>query len=332
MEGVTDTETDVASSVIPSPPVKKARLRKPVNTARDVVKDLNYLVPQPSIILQEEATGSEVSVSQHPETQILVIDEGTSDQMSSVVYIPQLEQPTPDSNNEGITTVLNTILLNQSNILDNQMKMMQWMANMQTKQEYLMNVVLDGNSIGAAHNKQLEMMFKPISSSDELNKLEEDLKDPEVLQKYLTNMNFICGANGKGNGLDCCYKLIDYFMTREFLTECSWTGNCRVGEESKSNDTAVGEVSDTSKVALKFFKRTRTLFMKLILLADKDFTEIDCDAFFKRVMRNSKQRLTVKAMSKHKNRPKNLKYNTRKIEHGKDGHSKLDDENNDKEN
>ena len=127
-------------------------------------------------------------------------------------------------------------------------------------------------------------------------------------------MKFVCGSEGKSNGVDCCYKLIDYFFTREFLTECSWTGNSRIKDENKAvNGQSVEGPDSGGKIPLKFYRNVRTLFLKLIIEADKDFTELKCEEFFKRVMKNSKQRLNAKTCSKHKSRPKNLKYTERKL-------------------
>lgn len=235
---------------------------------------------------------------------------GTNDE-SSLVIIPQVTGTTDGGQTNN---VWDAILMNQTNILENQMRMMQHMATMQTNMEYLTQAVFDNNSCRTPPTDQAEILAKPVSSAEELNKLEESLKDEGVLQKFVANMSFICGTNGKANGVDCCYKLVDYFLTREFLTECSWTGKCRVGDENRSDNAPAVEGSQTncSKVPIKFFKHFRTLFLKLVLLAGKDFTEIKCEEFFKRVMKNSKQRLGVKASSKHKNRPKNLKYAARK--------------------
>lgn len=151
----------------------------------------------------------------------------------------------------------------------------------------------------SVHNN--ENLIQPVNSLEELNALEETLKNDATMRNHIDGMCFICGNSGKSNGTDCCYKLIDYFVTRHFLLRCSWTGNARALNPKQSTN---------SKVPLKFYKGFRKLFLKLVMLADKDFTEMDCESFFKRVMKNSKQRLEAKInASKHKNRPTKLKYN-----------------------
>ncbi|XP_055528914.1 uncharacterized protein LOC129720965 [Wyeomyia smithii] len=81
-------------------------------------------------------------------------------------------------------------------------------------------------------------------------------------EKYIRNMSFICGTSGKANGMDSCYKLVDFFLTRPFLLQCSWTGNSRPTGMNQSGVNEPGKVTETSKIALKFFKRFRALFLK----------------------------------------------------------------------
>lgn len=109
-------------------------------------------------------------------------------------------------------------------------------------------------------------------------------------------MSVICGKSGKENGLDVCYKLIDYFIDRNFLKMCSWTGNTREKDASGS------------KIAVKYFKNFRNCFLKVVRLADIEFSEQKCDIFLKRVLKNSTQRSNAKRiLSTHKNRPKKNK-------------------------
>lgn len=140
--------------------------------------------------------------------------------------------------------------------------------------------------------------FEPIDSVEKLTEFEEKLKNETYMNEIVESMAFICGKSGTAIGLDCCYKLIDYFLTRNFVTQCSWTGNTRLGP-------------GIEKVPLKFFESFRKCFRSIITLADSKFTETECEDFFKRVMKNSIQRQksgTIR-QSKHKRRPKNLKYN-----------------------
>ncbi|XP_065075516.1 uncharacterized protein LOC135699241 [Ochlerotatus camptorhynchus] len=213
---------------------------------------------------------------------------------------------------------LKAVLDNQKRILENQAKQLQSMARLQTTMDYVMELLTNDDqphkAVGLTEHAT-ENVVSPVSCLDELNALETLLGEEKRMQQFLTGMTFICANNGKAHGMDCCYKLIDYFFTRQFLTQCSWTGAARLtnsnaerrdGEPSMSNDAG-------GKGSLKCFKKVRKLFLNLILRADRDFSEVNCENFFKTVLKNSKQITISKCQnSKHKNRPKNLKYKSSK--------------------
>lgn len=158
---------------------------------------------------------------------------------------------------------------------------------------------LDFSSIQPPKNQ----LFDPVDSHEEIAELEDKLKNVDYFSQVVNSMSFICGKNGDGIGLDCCYKLIDYFITRQFANQCSWTGNTRTP-------------SGTGKVPLKFYENFRKCFRSVVTLADSKFTETDCDDFFKRILKNSAQRINANQLrqSKHRNRPKNLKYCQGRVE------------------
>lgn len=82
---------------------------------------------------------------------------------------------------------------------------------------------------------------------------------------------------------------------------------------SQQGPPVIGDIG--AKVPLKFYKNVRSLFLNLVMQADKDFSELECEKFFKTVLKNSKQRLSVKVLtSNHKNRPTNMKYNKPSVE------------------
>lgn len=152
-----------------------------------------------------------------------------------------------------------------------------------------------------------DTVIKPVSSLEELEELEKKLQDEAQMRKYINGMSFICGTSDKVRAIDCCYKLIDYFVTRDFLTQCSWTGGARANDGSETS--AEGE---KKKIPMKFYTKIRALFTSLVLLVDRDFSEFQCEKFFKTILKNAKQRLNAKTMtSRQKNRPCNLKYNKR---------------------
>ncbi|XP_055524630.1 uncharacterized protein LOC129718173 [Wyeomyia smithii] len=218
----------------------------------------------------------------------------------------------------GQPHILETLLSNQNKILENQRRMQQMMTSMMTSIDYLTQAVKVNRAAPSTQTPRIDFndlesvcVIQPVNSVDDLNQIEESLKDDAYMRKHLAGMSFICGSNGKANGIDCCYRLIDSFITRSFLLNCSWTGNARDLDGASSAENAR---SDTKrKIPLKFYNRFRTLFFRLVKLADKDFTEVECEVFFKRVLKNSKQRVEAKmTTSKHKNRPSKLKYKRHK--------------------
>lgn len=219
---------------------------------------------------------------------------------------------TNDDENNGIDPVLE----NQRVILENQSKIMQALAKIQTGQDYAMTHChcrtqrLDGSST----KQQVQPAFSAVDSVDDLKALEKSLEDSTKMQTFLSGMSFICGTTGKAQGVDCCYKLIDYFFTRMFLTQCSWTGMVRKSDGNTQQEPSTSADAEP-KIPLKFYGNTRRLFVNLVRQADKDFSELDGEKFFKTILKNSKQRLSAKMLtSKHKNRPTNLKYKKTSVE------------------
>lgn len=214
------------------------------------------------------------------------------------------------------TTNLDTIWENQRTIMENQSKIMQALAKIQTNQEYAMTHCQFPTTHTILPTQEVQHVLTPVDSVDELKALERSLEDGKLEQQFLNGMSFICGITGKAQGTDCCYKLIDYFFTRQFLTQCSWTGMVRLTDANSQQDPSTS--ADTgAKVPLKYYKHIRALFLNLIMQADKDFSELACEKFFKTVLKNSKQRLSAKFLtSKHKNRPSNMKYHKSGAESG----------------
>nr|CAH7732212.1 unnamed protein product [Callosobruchus chinensis] len=66
--------------------------------------------------------------------------------------------------------------------------------------------------------------FKPISTREELDEFEKNLKDGDYLNTFAANMSANCWKSGRQLGLDVCYFLVDLLFTRRFMTTCSWTG------------------------------------------------------------------------------------------------------------
>ncbi|XP_062535017.1 uncharacterized protein LOC134204204 [Armigeres subalbatus] len=318
----TKNDTDVENYPLPPP---KKRLRQESSSKVYVAKNFNELVDNISV---HTRASEEREVERAPvpnpdieanimnpvdDQQVLYVTESIDSGVPAVQGEPS--QVLYMSNGVDINN-LDTVLENQRIIMDNQGKLMMALAKIQTRQEYAIThcICRTSRNDTAPVKSNAQDVFSPVDSLIELSALEKSLEDDKLMQKYLSGMSFICGATGKSQGMDCCYKLIDYFFTRKFLTQCSWTGMVRLGGSQPEPSTS----SDPGpKVPLKFYKSTRALFLNLIMQADKDFSEVDCEKFFKVVLKNSKQRLSAKALtSKHKNRPSNMKYNKPEVASG----------------
>lgn len=249
------------------------------------------------------------------------------DNASQIFYLTESAQTLPHA------TSLDTLRENQHIIMENQSKIMVALAKIQTNQDYAMthcrcHAVVKGTVLPEVSPKEpVQSVLTPVDSKEELDALERSLEDTKLMQQFAHGMNFICGITGKSQGVDCCYRLIDHFFTRQLLTQCSWTGMVRL-KDANSQQEPSGSVDTGAKIPLKFYKNIRALFLSLIRQADKDFSELECEKFFKTILKNSKQRLSVRVLtSKHKNRPINLKYNKSGVESGTTDTSTRSDEN-----
>ncbi|KXJ79636.1 hypothetical protein RP20_CCG000151 [Aedes albopictus] len=225
---------------------------------------------------------------------------GTSD-AELVIHSVVTDTPQP--------ITLDEIAANQAVIIENQTKIITCVAQLKTGMDYL-NVKVDALEAGSSSGASAVLsdgFFEPIDSVEMFDALESSLKDDAVMSMYARNMSYICGTTGREDGVDCCYILIDHFATRAFLTKCSWTGISR----DNAVDGPSGESEPQSKIPFMNYKRVRQLFLKLIMQADTTFSSIKCEAFLKRVLKNSKQRVLSSTVSKHKNRPTNLQYAAR---------------------
>lgn len=194
------------------------------------------------------------------------------------------------SNQQNNVVIPNDMLIK---IFDEQKAVKRKLAELQATIDTLLALVVNLSSKTTPSNDTVSIVspiIKPVNSRQELEDLEELLKNEQKFSATVSAMIFICGTSGKAKGLDCCYKLIDYFFTRDLLLLCSWTG------ASRKND----------KIPLKYFYNTRKCFLSLVRVADKDFTEQDCDKFFKTIIKNAKQRTNPKITSATKHRAKKI--------------------------
>lgn len=199
-----------------------------------------------------------------------------------------------------------------TSIQNNQLKIMAGIAYLTTSVDVLNEKVasIEKHVQAAPIATLADEPFKPVDSMSDLILLESELKEEVNMKRYIQKLSTVCGSSGKSNGIDCAYRLIDFVATREFIHSCSWTGLAREPTESDANQPGTSNAPEgsASKIPLKFYSKFRELFSRVIRLADNEFSDADSDKFLKGVLKNSKQRLTSKVTSTHKNRPKNLKY------------------------
>ncbi|XP_065095782.1 uncharacterized protein LOC135717572 [Ochlerotatus camptorhynchus] len=309
-----ETRIDTEVEDIPLAPPKK-RVRREPSRKVFAAKDFNNLLDtQEEFKAESNAESNPVNnaciTAPVNDQQLLYVTENVHTEgiaehnESSQIFL----LPGYDGINNGN---LETVLVNQRTILENQSKIMQALAKIQTGQEYAMTHCHYSASQNDAilAKRHVQHVLSPADSVDELEALERSLEDETLMQQFSCGKSYICGVTGKAQGTDGCYKLIYYFFTRKFLTQCSWTGMMGQADgNSQQEPSTCGDA--TTKVPLKFFKNTRALFLNLIVQADNQFSELDCDKFFKTILKNSKQRLSSKFLtSKHKNRPTKMKYN-----------------------
>lgn len=176
-------------------------------------------------------------------------------------------------------------------ILEEQKQLRHQMAVLQSSMDVILQKILNTDSNSEAVSTDTNSAITPAGNLQEIQELEDNLKNEYFFSKTVTSMTFICGSSGKARGLDSCYKLADYFFIRELLLNCSWTGTSR-------------RQNNGDKIALKFFINTRKCFLSLVRMSDNVFGEQDGDKFFKTIIKNAKQKLNPKIMSTTKHRPK----------------------------
>ncbi|XP_062560897.1 uncharacterized protein LOC134225116 [Armigeres subalbatus] len=146
---------------------------------------------------------------------------------------------------------------------------------------------LASTSIGKATvdepRKLYQLKLTPVKSFADLEAVEEQCKDDEFVDEVLRSIGSIHGKNRfKGNGGTVGHQVIDYFVDRRFLRQCSWTGISKTFDENQHL---------VRKVSFSKYERYINLIYSVIRNADEDYTMEKCHKFLKQCLRNSKQRL-----------------------------------------
>ncbi|KXJ74301.1 hypothetical protein RP20_CCG013987 [Aedes albopictus] len=312
MESVPDTEVDDEAAV---PSKAKKQRRKNETRVSGVVKDFNEFLSHPETDNNDISAGDEEPdeanmadkidclVQEMPDKSTITSDGGEQN--------PTMEERLPEVEEFEVDDViaeasLNAIVANQVVLYNNQLKIMASLAHLTTAIEAL-NKKVFLLSMDTVAQQVSDEQFKPIGTIEDLDRLEQELKDEAIMKRCIDKLSAICGTEGKSNGGDCAFRLIDYFATREFMNSCSWTGAARDIPDDKPSTSKESDGPPT-KIPLKFYVKVRELFLRVIRLADRDYSEASCEKFLKGVLKNSKARLTPKVLSTQKRRPANLKY------------------------
>lgn len=184
-------------------------------------------------------------------------------------------------------------------VQNTQKKILQQLARHEVQYNELLNKLADYSVTTTRTNRadSVEERFSPLETVEELFQLEENLKNPEFRLKYFKIMSSLCSPGLGAKGTNICYKIIDYFFSRELLTLVSWSGNSRDQNE---------------KVAFKFLTQTRQMFFSVLHNADPNISQLETDNFIKTIIKNSKQRfnatlkpLSVSTLKNHTKRSNN---------------------------
>lgn len=316
MESITDTEME--DSETPPPKATKVRRRILEKKSCGVAKDFNKFLPEVSDVDESKMAGDPTGLGAQE-------DENATEEPTSYPDCsanPGVEEKQPTSTEEQPKAEFNieeievddvipeatmeAIAANQVVIYNNQLKIIATLAQLLTAVGVLNNKVIS-QQVGPSAPVD-KKPFEAMRSREDLDLLENELRDDARMNHYVQKLSAVCGTSGKSNGVDSAYRLIDSVASRELIHMCSWTGMAKETSEGNQPSSSMDADSSASKIPLKFYVRFRTLFLRVIKLADNDFSEAACDKFLKSIMKNSKQRLISKVQSTGKNRPKNLSY------------------------
>jgi len=268
----------------------------------------------------QSATGDIEQTEPEPTTQDQFAMDQNDNNYQEPITIQTVESLSLNDLTEKLDLILSNqamIIQNQNNLLknqnlletniENQTKIFQKLAKLETMMDLIGEKILS-NEFGTSNDGQIKqqsttLLFEevePIEDLKELEELEQKLRNRKIMEDYIEKFSFISGTKGNGNGINSAYLLVDRMFSRKFMTLCSWAGGAREKKE---------------KVPFKSYKNVIELFFRVVQLADKNFTLMDCQEFIKNVIRNSTRRNASNntRVSTFKRRPKSLTYKENKV-------------------
>lgn len=184
-------------------------------------------------------------------------------------------------NQEAILNDLTILKDNYKKVSDNQQSILMAIAHISVKFDTIITGKYEPKvtKLNDAMKKtpvNNRFCLKPIRNIEELSNLEAILNDSKMKEDYKIKYSIVCQP---GKAENCAYQLVDVFFTREFLTECSWSGSAR---------------GEGTKVCLKQYKNVLQLFFELIYECDHTYTIAGNEKFFKSVLKNATKRKNSK--------------------------------------
>lgn len=105
---------------------------------------------------------------------------------------------------------------------------------------------------------------------------------PNIFLQKMILSRVVGKSNNSGSGINSAYKLVDVMFSRSVLTNFTWTGNTTT--------------NTNKKMAFISLKNTIKLFHDVIFEADRSFTSIDNENFFKsRILKYATARASFNA-------------------------------------
>ncbi|XP_045511410.1 uncharacterized protein LOC123706270 [Colias croceus] len=247
------------------PSTSSASLHPDLDASTAAEYIVQYVVNEPDV---ETNSGSMVTLPF--ETQIPIETQQNNDVNQTIQYLQKILQ-----NQYNMEQKINILETNQKKIFHKLASLSVQLEDGFSKQDLNKNADVVSLAESKLRFDSEAFIIKPIDSIADLEKMESFLLDKKNKIKLLTQYSFVC-PKSEGKGATCAYKILDMFLSREFLCKCSWTGGSRKSEETK--------------FGLKKYKNILNFFFELVRSWDGTYTLTDNENFFKSVLKNSGKR------------------------------------------
>lgn len=206
-----------------------------------------------------------------PQDQIVGTVEGdfpvTVPEQSFLLYThTEPEISTPPNEIKTIKESIATIIANQNSLYEIQINTCAKISEIQTELRSFIKM--------SASQKTVDEEPTLIKNIKDLEEFEKKLSNRTFKENMLLKFVGVC-SKGLGKGGVNAYHLVDSLFERNFLKQCTWTGFSK---------------KESVKICFKAFTRTICLFFDIIHATDESFTKVECDKFFKTILKNAHKR------------------------------------------